>query len=68
MLENGVTRYRIGHIKGEIGLPEQNQVCFWCKLINYDRGNRPYCMFTGEYLINHKEKMGDICPIEWGDE
>lgn len=68
MVENGVTKYRTGRINAEVGLPKVAQVCFWCRLIKWESGIRPYCAFTGEYLINPKEKMGDRCPIEWGDD
>ena len=65
----GCTRYRKGRLDIEVGLPEREQVCRWCRFVKWESGiGRAYCAVTHEYLVNPVGIIGDGCPIEWEEK
>lgn len=66
---DGVTKYRKGRLELDVGLPEKEAVCHWCRFVKWESGiGRAYCAVTHEYLPYEQGKIGDNCPIEWEEE
>lgn len=64
----GVTKYRKGRLNLEVGLPEKEPVCHWCRFMKWESGiGRGYCAITHEYLVAPEGRIGGKCPIEWED-
>ena len=64
---NGVTYYTKATL--EIGFPEGKITCWWCPLMDAERGtNRPICRKTHEYLYDTEKVTGDECPLKFEKE
>jgi hypothetical protein len=52
--ENGVSYYTKGKATIEIGFPENQIKCQYCRFIRYSDGLKRYsCRLTEEYLLTH---------------
>lgn len=64
-----VTKYQKGRLDIEVGLPEKEPACRWCRFVKWESGiGRAYCAVTHEYLPYADGKIGDNCPIKWEEE
>ena len=64
---NGVSYYTRATV--EVSFPEDKKACWWCPLMDTERGtNRPICRKTHEYLYDPEKVIGDECPLKFLEE
>ena len=63
MFDRGVSYYTIADLSIQIGFPEDEVKCKWCRFIRqYDSLDRDKCSLTEEILYS-KEIRGIHCPL-----
>lgn len=61
---NGISYYTKATL--EVSFPENKVVCWWCPLLDTERGtSRPICRKTHEYLYDTERTIGDECPLKF---
>jgi len=61
--DRGVSYYTIADLSMEIGFPEDEVCCKWCRFIrHYDNLDRDKCALTEDILYS-RETRGHNCPL-----